>query len=177
MTGIPTHNSPEKQQVIADNARKFIVENIDVSLLAGEGVTSFKLTTDWLKTGEDDEEKIVRKEFPDGTIQTLHIAKVTVDGNRTAKKQAITPEEYDHLLNSSLVRVEKTRNEFIFKQNGVRFDAKYDEFAGPNSLCVLEIDASNEEARDKFDLAAFPGKLSEVIDDRSYEGYRVASRL
>ncbi len=86
MTEIPTHNSPEKQQVIADNARKFIVENIDVSLLTGEGVTSFKLTTDWLKTGEDDEEKIVRKEFPDGTIQTLHIAKVTVDGNRTAKK-------------------------------------------------------------------------------------------
>lgn len=177
MSEIPVQDSPEQREAIADNARKFIVDEIDPTLLAGDAVTSFTLTTDWLETGGDDEKKIAHKAFPDGRRQTLLIAKVTVDGKRTADKKEIIPDEYAQLLRSSIVHVKKKRYEFTLEQDGRVFDVKYDEFAGPNSLRVLEVDASTGEIRDTFDPTAFPGKLTEVIDDRSYEGYRVASRL
>ena len=177
MTEIPTQNSPQKQGATADDARKFIVDEIDPSLLEGDTATSFTLTTDWLETGEDDEKKIAHKAFADDTAQTLLIAKVTVGGKRTADKHEITSEEYTQLLHSSTVHVEKKRYEFTLEQNGAVFDAKYDEFTGPHGLRVLEIDASDEEARDAFNPAAFPGKLTEVTGDRSYEGYRAASHL
>ena len=86
MPEISAQNTPEKRKIIADNARKFIVDEIDPTLLDGDDTVSFTLTTDWLETGEDDEKKIAHKAFADGTAQTLLIAKVTVGGKRTANK-------------------------------------------------------------------------------------------
>ncbi len=172
---LPT--SPEKKQTIDDNARKFIVEKLDVAQLAGDGaVVVFRLITDWLVTDEDIETKVVRKEFPDGTVQMLRIEKVTVDGKRTARKEPIAQDVYAELLGTSVVRVEKTRYEFALRQGGEVFEVKYDEFADSN-LRILEVDAAREEVKASFDPASFQIMTTEVSGDRGYEGYRVADKL
>ncbi len=172
----PARNNPEKKQTIDDNARKFIVEKLDVAQLVGDGVVVFRLITDWLETDEDTETKVVRKEFPDGTVQMLRIEKVTVDGKRTAQKEKITQDTYTEFLGASIVRVEKTRHEFTLRQGGEVFDVKYDEFAD-SSLRILEVDAASEETKASFDPASFQITATEVSGDRGYEGYRVADKL
>ncbi len=173
----PARNNPEKKQTIDDNARKFIVEKLDVAQLAGDGaVVVFCLITDWLVTDENTETKVVRKEFPDGTVQMLRIEKVTIDGKRTAHKEPIAQDVYAELLGTSVVRVQKTRYEFALRQGDDVFDAKYDEFAD-SSLRILEVDTASEETRALFDPASFQIKATEVTGNRGYEGYRVADKL
>lgn len=172
---IPTNN-PEKKEVIDDNARKFVVESIDPVFLQENDAISFVLTTDWLETGEDDEKKLAFKEFENGDIQILRIAKVIKDDNRTSMKEKITIEKYDELLGSSILRIQKKRHEFSYDQDGIRFDVKYDEFTD-STLRVLEIDASSDDERNAFDANNFPGELTEVTGDMRYYGYRVSTML
>ena len=176
MSGEIPRNNPEKKETLDDNARKFIVEAIDPTLLEGSEVSSFTLTTDWLETGEDNEKKLAHKKFDNGDIQILLIAKVTKDGNRTSEKAKITDEEYKNLLESSVLHLEKKRHEFTYTQNGIPFFMKYDEFAD-SALRILEVDAGSDELRDSFDPGVFPTKLVEVTGDLKYHGYRVTTTL
>jgi len=166
---------PEKQ-ILDDNARKFTCSQLDPSNLSINEVTSFVLMTDWLETGLDDEKKLAYKRFANGDTQILLIAKVTSNGKRITEKQNITEEEYSHLLASSTLRVEKTRQEFAYKQNGVEFSLKYDDFGGDKPK-MLEVDASNHQDRDMFNPELFPSDLTEVTDDISYYGYRIAGHI
>jgi CYTH domain-containing protein len=167
--------NPEKQ-ILDDNARKFICGLLDPSDLSFGEVTSFTLVTNWLETGEDNEKKLAYKIFENGDIQILLIAKVTKDGKRTTEKQKITTEEYDELLASSILCIEKTRHEFDYEHNGVLFSLKYDEF-GESKPNVLEVDASTDRDRNSFDIEAFPAELTEVTGDMSYYGYRIAEHV
>ena len=167
-----TKPEKEKKEVLDDNARKFVVEPIDVSFLEANDATSFRLTVDWLETNEGNETKVAYKDFGDGNVQILLIAKSTVDGNRTSSKKKITQEEYEELKQSSVRHLDKTRHEFEYTQNGTPFSMKYDEFT-ESDLRVLEVDASSEEERDSFSPNDFPVQLTEVTGDMQYYGYRV----
>lgn len=176
MSGETPTNNPEKKEILDDNARKFITETIDSKFLTENNASSFILTTDWLETGEDNEKKLAYKEFDNDEIQILLIAKVTKNGSRTSEKEKITAAEYEELLESSILRVEKKRYEFTYTQNNIPFTVKYDEFA-ESELRILEVDAASEDARDSFNPSDFPAKLTEVTGDVQYYGYRVASAI
>lgn len=166
--------TPKKKETLDDNARKFIVEAIDLKFLKDNRASSFTLTVDWLETGEDNEKKIAYKKFDNGDVQILLITKVTKSGHRTSEKEKITEEQYKELLGSSILHLEKKRYEFEYTQNDVPFSIKYDEFAN-SRLCMLEVDASSEEERNSFNASEFPSELTEVTGDISYYGYRVAT--
>ncbi|MDN5274451.1 MAG: hypothetical protein JWP06_352 [Candidatus Saccharibacteria bacterium] len=171
---IPT-NSPEKKETLDDNARKFILEGIDPKLLDENNASSFSLIIDWLETDNDNdnETKVAYKEFDNGDVQILLITKTTTDGNRTSIKEKITKEEYEQLVVSSVLHLEKKRYEFTYAQGSVVFSVKYDEFTD-GELCMLEVDASSEEERRSFSPGEFPSKLVEVTGDTQYYGYRIA---
>src|SRR5690349_5015660 len=95
-----------------DNARKFIVEKIDNDFLNDNNAVSFVLSVDWLKTDENSEKKLAHKRFENGDIQILLISKVTEGNNRSTDKKKITQEEYEGLLKSSVLHLEKKRSEF-----------------------------------------------------------------
>ena len=166
--------SPELQkEVLDDNARKFITEPLNADFLSQHGAVSYVLTTDWLETDESSEKKVVCKRYDDGNIQRLLITKVTKDGTRTSEKEKITEDEYDELLEHSLIHVEKRRAEFGYEQNGIVFEVKYDEFAA-SDLRILEVDAATDEQRQSFDPI---GGSHEVTGDMGYYGYRVAQQI
>jgi hypothetical protein len=165
-------NNPEKKEKLDDNARKFVIKALDPEFLETNGVSSFTLTVDWLKTGEDNEVKVARKEFENGETQILLITKTTKGGNRTSEKEKITQERYQQLRASSVRQLEKKRYEFEYEQNGTRFSVKYDEFAN-GKLSMLEVDASNAVERSSFRPDDLPVKLEEVTGDIRYYGYRV----
>lgn len=165
--------TPEKNELIDDNARKFIVEELDEVLLDASGTVSFVLTTDWLETNDDSETKLAHKLFDSGDVQILLIKKVTNSCKRESEKHNITDEEYRELLAGSVLRVQKKRFEFNYAQSGIDFSMKYDRFSESN-LRILEVDASSDEDRGVFDPNAFSGKLVEVTGDMRYYGYRVA---
>ncbi|MFY9228047.1 MAG: hypothetical protein WAO28_01835 [Candidatus Microsaccharimonas sp.] len=176
MTDIPKVNeqSAEKlKEIVDDNARKFTLETMDPRVFDTSSVSTFLMTTHWLETGEDNERKIVHKKFDSGEVQILLISKITKDGKRTSEKEVISEEKYAELLGASVRHLVKMRSEFKYIQDDVTFDVKYDEFSD-SSLRVLEVDASNEEARNSFDPSKFPSELSEVTGDMRYYGYRVA---
>lgn len=174
-TELPTYR-PEKNEILDDNARKFIVETITPEFLETNNASAYTMTTDWLETGEDNEKKLAYKKFDTGDTQILLIEKTTKDGDRTSEKQKITEEEYTQLLESSLLRLAKRRYEFTYTQNGTSFSVKYDEFA-ESDLCILEVDATSEEKRNSFRPGDFPVELKEVTGDIHYYGYRVARML
>lgn len=161
------------KETLEDNARKFVVESIDSIFLKDNRASSFTLIVDWLEAGEDNEKKVARKEFDNGDVQILLIAKNTKDGNRTSEKQKITEEEYAKLIASSILHLEKRRYEFEFTQNHISFSVKYDEFT-KSDLRIVEVDAPSEEERDLFNPIDFPSQLSEVTGDINYYGYNVA---
>jgi hypothetical protein len=132
--------SADKKETLDDNARKFIVKAVDPEFLKENGASSFTLTVDWLETGEDNEKKVVYKEFNDDDIQIFLIAKTTKNGKRTSEKEKISEERYQQLKASSVLHLEKKRYEFDYKQNNTRFSVKYDEFAD-GKLNMLEVDA------------------------------------
>jgi hypothetical protein len=165
--------SPEKNELIDDNARKFIVDELDKRLLDNPGVVSFVLTTDWLEMSEDSEIKLARKVFANGGVQTLLIKKVTKNGRRESEKRKITDEEYLDLVVGSVLCVQKKRFEFNYTQAGINFLMKYDKFS-ESDLHVLEVDAHDDEERSMFDPGAFQDNLVEVTGDLRYYGYRVA---
>lgn len=167
-----TSDTPEINKPIDDNARKFVSSPIDQQFLQENNANSFNLIVDWLETGEDNEKKIAYKKYDNGDVQILLIAKHTVQGKRSSIKDKITEDDYRHLLDSSILRVEKRRHEFKYIQNDISFSINFDEFAD-SELYILEVDASNEEERSSFDPAAFPAKLAEVTGDISYYGYHV----
>lgn len=172
---IPT-NTPEKNETLNDNARKFLVEPIDPQFLTDNNASSFTLIVDWLKTGEDNEKKLAYKNFDNGDIQILLISKITKDGSRTSVKEKITEEKYAELKSSSVLHLEKKRYEFTYNQNSTPFSVKYDVFA-EGELRMLEVDAPSETERDSFNPTDFPTKLAEVTGDMQYYGYRVAHKL
>jgi hypothetical protein len=168
------HSQPEKQnEILDDNARKFIIESLDSGFPEANGASAFLLTTDWLETGHDNEKKLAYKKFPNSATQILLISKITKNGHRTSEKEKISEEEYAKLINGSVRRLEKMRYEFEYIQNETTFDIKYDEFID-SQLRVLEVDAPTEEERNSFKPNDFPGKLSEVTGMIQYYGYRVA---
>lgn len=169
---LPMH-TPERSEVLGDNARKFVVDTLDPKFLDENNASSFNLIVDWLEKGEDNEKKIAYKQFDNGDTQILLIAKVTIDGDRTSSKGEITEEKYKELLGSSILHVEKRRHEFDYTQNNISFSTNFDEFAG-GKLYMLEVDASTKEERNSFDPNDFPAKLTEVTGDIRYYGYRVA---
>lgn len=170
-------NTPEKREILDDNARKFTVEPINPQFLDEHNATSFTLAVDWLETGEDNEKKVAHKKFDNGDVQILLIAKVTKDGNRTSEKIKITEDEYKELRRSSILHLEKKRYEFEYTQGGIAYSVKYDEFLD-GTLRILEVDASSEQERNSFSPSDFPeGEPEEVTGDARYYGYRVAAML
>lgn len=165
-----------KNELADDNARKFIVGTIDNELLRDKKAISFHMIVDWLETGEENEKKVAYKKFSTGDTQILLISKTTTDGKRTSDKKKINEREYEGLLKSSILRLEKVRHEFEHVQEGVTFSIKYDEFTG-GKLQILEVDAPNEDERDSFNPDDFPAKLSEVTGDARYYGYRITGIL
>lgn len=165
-----------QKEVLDDNARKFTLSTIDPTFLDTHTVTAYMLTTDWLETGSDNERKLAYKEFDTGEVQILLIAKVMKNGSRISEKQKITKEEYEDLLASSVLHLEKKRYEFNYAQGNVEFAMKYDEFAS-SSLRMLEVDAATEEERESFNPNDFPAQLSEVTGELKYYGYRVAKTV
>ena len=159
-----------------DNARKFIIEPLALGFLKEHNATSFVLTTDWLETNEDTERKLVYKKYETGEVAILLITKVTKEGKRVSEKNKITEQEYTKLLTSAILRVEKRRYEFNFPQGDVVFSIKYDEFIN-SDLKILEVDASGEIERNKFDPKDFLVTLKEVTGDIRYYGYRIAGVL
>lgn len=173
---LSSQKTPEIEKV-PDNARKFVVHDLDRTILDGNDIVRCNFPTDWLETDENTEKKIVRKVYGDGKVQMLLIAKVTEGSKRSSEKKPLTQDEYDSLLGSSELRVEKDRYSFIFTQGDIDFKVNYDEFVG-SELRILEVDAETEELRAMFDPEGFPALLEEVAaEDRSYEGYRVAGHL
>jgi hypothetical protein len=174
---IPT-NSPEKKELLDDNARKFTLGTIDPEFLQKHNAKSFLLTTDWLEMGESSEKKLAHKKYENGDVEILLIQKFTQDGKRTVPpKEKLTENQYQEFLASSpALHVEKIRHEFDYIQNGISFSVKYDEFIG-SELRVLEVDAQDEAERDSFEPKAFPYDLMEVTGDIRYYGYRVATVL
>lgn len=172
---IPT-NTPEKKEILDDNARKFTLDTLDDTFLNEHNASSFVLTVDWLETEEATEKKVAYKQFSTGDVQILLIAKATEDGNRTTTKEKISEEEYVALAAASVLHLEKKRYEFEHTQNDTVFSMKYDEFTGSN-LRILEVDAVDEATRDAFDPQNFPSGLHEVTGDVKYYGYRVATVL
>ncbi len=166
----------EKNEVLDDNARKFTLDGIDLAFLDGNEVSSFVMTTDWLTTDKDSEEKLAYKKFKNGEVQILLIKKVTKDGKRTSVKEKITEEKYEQLKAHSILRVEKTRYEFTYSQNETDFSMKYDEFTN-SPLRVLEVDASSDSERESFVPSEFPVLLKEVTGNLDYYGFRVGSLL
>ena len=105
-------------------------------------------------------EIIAYKKFDDGTVKILHIAKVTIDGNRTAKKREITEAEYERYRSNAKIHVEKRRYEFT-----------------NSSLRVLEVAAKVLDDTTSFNPEDFPYMLKDVSDDNSFVGFRVSAHL
>ena len=105
-------NSPEKKEVLDDNARKFTVDIIDPEFLQKNNARSFLLTTDWLEMGESSEKKLAHKKYETGDVEILLIQKFTQDGKRTVPpKEKLTEEQYQEFLAlSPALHVEKMRN-------------------------------------------------------------------
>jgi len=143
------------KQTSDDNARKFLVKPLDTQFLNEHTPSSFTLTVDWLETSEDNETKVAYKKFDNGDVQILLISKVTKDGNRTAEKEKISEEKYKELVSSSILHLAKKRYEFTYTQNNIPLSVKYDVFEN-GKLCMLEVDAQNEQERDSFNPADFP---------------------
>lgn len=169
-------DSSKNKETLDDNARKFIVEAIDSRFLEENSASSFNLIVDWLETSENNEKKVAYKKFDNGDVQILLIAKTTKNGHRTSEKEKISEEKYKEFLRSSILHLEKKRYEFDYMQNDVLFSVKYDEFSD-GKLCILEVDASNEEERQSFNPAEFPARLKEVTGDMQYYGYRIAGTI
>ena len=166
----------ELTKEIPDNARKFTLTDRP-DFLSEHDATGFLLVTDWLDMSKDAETKIVRKEFGDGRVQLLLIAKETdANGNRKAKKAEISEAEYLDLLPATKCNVTKQRYEFTFAQDLREFSLKYDVFQD-STLRVLEVDAPDEAQRSLFDPTQFPSELAEVSDGPTYSGYRVAEHV
>lgn len=173
MSEVPTA-TPEKKEVLDDNARKFTLDDISPVFLDNNSASSFVMTTDWLVTDEDSEGKLAYKKFKNGKVQILLIKKIMDgDGKRTSVKEKITEESYNELRAHSILQVEKTRFEFVYSQDGNDFTMKYDEFTD-SELRVLEVDAENDKQRESFDKAKFPAALTEVTGNLDFYGYRVA---
>lgn len=168
-------NSPERKEVLDDNARKFILKELDSDFLREHDASSFVLIVDWLETGEDNEKKVAYKKFDNGNVQILLISKTTKDGNRTSEKEKITEERYNEFVASSILHLEKKRYEFEYPKGDVTFSMKYDEFDG--GLCILEVDAPSEAERNAFNTGDFSSELEEVTGDARYYGYKVAEMV
>jgi hypothetical protein len=164
----------ENKEILKDNARKFVVRGVSQDLLKES--KSCLLTVDWLETNENDEKKIISKEFADGDRQLLLVTKVSKDGNRVSERRKIDQSEYETLLNQAVLRVSKRRYEFKVSQNEIVYAIRYDEFLD-SELRVLEVDASNDLERAKFDPVLFPAELTEVTGNLGYYGYRVADLI
>ena len=166
-------NRLETKEIIDDNARKFTVTSTARDLFKENDGTSYDLITDWLELGKDSEIKLAYKKFDNGEVQILLISKVTNAGNRTSTKEKINEEQYNKLLEASILHVEKKRHEFEYAQSGITFSMKFDKFLNSN-LLVLEVDADTEDDRNSFDAVNFPVELTEVTGDIQYYGYRIA---
>lgn len=176
MSEKPPLHTPEKNELLGDNARKFIIESPDRAFLEAHEVTSYTLIVDWLETGADNEKKIAYKQFENGDTKILLIAKVTKDGNRTAIKDHIAEERYRELRSSSILHLEKKRCEFEYSQHTISFSIKFDTYP-EGELCILEVDAPSEAERNSFNPLDFPATLTEVTGDIRYYGYRVADMI
>ena len=174
MSEIPTATS-EKKETLDDNARKFTLDGLSPAFLDENGADSFVMTTDWLTTDEDSEEKLAYKKFKNGQVKILLIKKVMDNrGKRKSVKEEIDQERYEELKTTSILQVEKTRYEFAYPQDGTTFSIKYDEFAD-SELRVLEVDAKDDNERELFNKTKFPVVLAEVTGNLDFYGYRVAS--
>ena len=169
--------TPEKNEAIDDNARKFTLDGLAPAFLDGNNADSYVMTTDWLVTDENSEEKLVYKKFKNDEVKILLIKKVMDEnGKRKSVKKEIPQEKYEELKTTSILQVEKTRYEFSHSQNGTDFSLKYDEFTN-SELRVLEVDAEDDNGRELFDKTTFAAGLTEVTGNLDFYGYRVAALI
>jgi hypothetical protein len=169
--------TPEKKEALDDNALKFIIDEINPVTIASGEITSYEMTTDWIHTGVDDEEKLVLKQYDDGSVKRLRIRKERdSEGGRKSVKTPLSENEYLSLLVHSKITSTKKRTDFIYQQNGTQFVMTYDEFTG-SALRILEVDAENPTLRQKFKTALLPAELKSVTGDLRYYGYRVTDML
>lgn len=174
-------NSPEKDKMTDDNARKFVVGDIDTDFLLSREELAYFLTTDWLKMDDDYEVKVVCKKYEHGDVERLLIEKIRNEDGRTAvpPKKKLSEDEYESLRKRSICHVDKIRHEFKYQQgeqgssDKIELAVKYDEFVN-STLRILEVDADSDAERDLFDKDAFPYALKEVTGKMEYYGYRVA---
>lgn len=173
MAKSPENTTNHEKLTVDDNARKFVVAPIDEDFLRDNGIISYLLVTNWLETNPDTEKKVVRKEYPDGTVELLLISKVTKNGLRTAKKNRISEEEYTNFVKDSVVSDTKTRSEFPLSQDGKVYSLKYDSYGDIRSP-MLEVDAETEQDRNAFNPQSFPYHLTEVTGNTQHYGYHIA---
>ncbi len=173
---IPAFKMPTNQELLEDNARKFIVKSFDNSILEEGATKSYSLETDWLEMDDATEKKLAYKKYSNGAIDILLISKATGPNGRVSQKEKITDEEYNRLLPGSVRRLVKVRHEFTHIQGDIRFEMKYDIFEG-SKLQILEVDAKTDAERNGFNNNTFPGKIVEVTGDLRYYGYRIFDML
>ncbi len=162
----------ERKEGVDDNARKFTLDAIDADFLKQQSAISYDLIIDWLVTDATSEKKIVYKKLESGEVHYFLIEKIIDGDRRKTDKKLTSKEEYKKHLDSSILRVEKKRFEFDFRQNDLSFKVKYDEFVN-SKLQMLEVDAGSEADRSAFKPTDFPYKLTEVTGDVRYYGYHV----
>lgn len=179
---IPNY-SPETETK-PDNDRKFIVTSgaIDLKTLTDETLEEYDMTVDYTVIndhgdGNYEEEKIARKVYDDGSEKILKIAKEKLNGNRSAKKMAVTTEEYPGLVTNPLKHLFKRRHELIYRQHdGAEFAIKYDILEN-GKLYMIEVGPNIAAIGGAFNMDEFPAKLIEVSGDKDYEGHQMVDTL
>lgn len=177
-----TDSAPNKREKKSDDARKFTVIGgvIDPYFLQGHNAVAHAMVVDWTVIAHDEhrkaETKIAYKEYDDGRVQILEIAKEKVGDARTAEKTEIAPGEYTDKVAQPIKHLAKRRYEFTYRQNGIDFELKYDVIED-GKLYLLEVDAPSPELRAQFDEKLFEYELHEVSGDPAYEGYEIVDTV
>jgi hypothetical protein len=132
-----------------DNSRNFIfTENIRKFLKIKLLYVPSKLYVDWIhvpNATNNAENKIVKKVTRFLFKKYFLIKKTTnLTGDRDRDKFSIPKSEYMGYLRSTILRIEKFRYEFIFKQKNIEYNLKYDVYGGTfKGFYVLEVSALN----------------------------------
>lgn len=175
-----TDNAPNKREKLPDNARKFVVTNGPIDEVLLQNAVAHNMVVDWTAVGNGTETKVAWKQYDDGRLEILRIAKEKdADGKRTADKNSVDPENYGAMVTDPIYHLEKRRYEFTYRQGDDDFLIKYDVLEG-GVLYLLEVDAldpTDTAARKRFDPDLFEYSLHEVSGDSRYEGYEIVKTL
>lgn len=183
---LPTQDLEPKP--IDDDARKFVVIQIDPELIASNGIVGYSMDVYWTDTAVDTEAKVVRKVYKDDSKEDdiLYIRKrKAADGSRKSVKTPITAGEFEAtpLEYPGMPSLEKERTELTVIQDDADYVLKYDEL-DEGKFFMFEAEPPKwigEADKDAY-LANFdPSRFFEVIEEVSgnpdYEGFRIVETL